>query len=187
MASFEDAAATLSSVDETGLSSVSKLAQQQLSIERRIAELEEMVSDAKKELREVSEELLPSAMAEYGISELKLSDGSEITVGKFYSATISKARSDEAFEWLNDKGFGDLIKNQVSTKFVRGQEKQAEQFAQELVSRGMAVNTRKWVEPMTLKAFVKDQTEQGKELPSELFGLYIGNKAKIKKVKDYGI
>ena len=37
MASFEDAAATLSSVDETGLSSVSKLAQQQLSIERRIA------------------------------------------------------------------------------------------------------------------------------------------------------
>jgi hypothetical protein len=88
MASFEDAAATLSSVDETGLSSVSKLAQQQLSIERRIAELEEMVSDAKKELREVSEELLPSAMAEYGISELKLSDGSEITVGKFYSASI---------------------------------------------------------------------------------------------------
>ena len=182
MASFEEAAATLSSVDETGLSTVSKLAQQQLSIERRIAELEEMVSDAKKELREVSEELLPNAMAEYGISELKLSDGSEISVGKFYSASITKARQEEAFEWLNTKGFGDLIKNQVSTKFVRGQEEQAQQFAQELVSRGMAVNTRQWVEPMTLKAFVKDQTEQGKELPSELFGLYIGNKAKIKKV-----
>ena len=129
MASFEDAAATLSSVDETGLSSVSKLAQQQLSIERRIAELEDMVSDAKKELREVSEELLPSAMAEHGISELKLSDGSEITVGKFYSASISKAKSDEAFEWLNTKGFGDLIKNQVSTKFVRGQEEQAQESA----------------------------------------------------------
>ena len=65
---------------------------------------------------------------------------------------------------------------------MRGQEEQAQEFAQELVSRGMAVNTRQWVEPMTLKAFVKDQTEQGKELPSELFGLFIGNKAKIRKV-----
>ena len=98
MASFEEAAATLSSVDETGLSTVSKLAQEQLSIERRIADLEEMVSDAKKNLREVSEDLLPNAMAEYGISELKLSDGSEISVGKFYSASITKARQEEAFD-----------------------------------------------------------------------------------------
>ena len=47
----------------------------------------------------------------------------------------------------------------------------------------MAVNTKKWVEPMTLKAFVKDQTEQGQNIPQELFGLYIGEKSKIMKRK----
>ena len=36
------------------------------------------------------------------------------------------------------------------------------------------------VEPMTLKAFAKEQVEKGKELPFDLFGIYIANKAKLK-------
>ena len=32
---------------------------------------------------------------------------------------------------------------------------------------------------MTLKAFVKEQVEGGKELPFDLFGVYIANKTKI--------
>jgi len=35
------------------------------------------------------------------------------------------------------------------------------------------------VEPMTLKAFVREQVEGGKELPFDLFGVYIANKTKI--------
>ena len=35
------------------------------------------------------------------------------------------------------------------------------------------------VEPMTLKAFVREQVEKGKELPFDLFGVYIANKAKL--------
>ena len=45
----------------------------------------------------------------------------------------------------------------------------------------MPVNTKKWVEPMTLKAFVKDQIEKGSAIPMDLFGIYIGDKAKITK------
>ena len=67
--------------------------------------------------------------------------------------------------------------------FVRGQEEQAESFAQDLEGQGKAVSTRKWVEPMTLKAFVKDRTEQGVNIPSDLFGLYIGEKSKISTPK----
>jgi hypothetical protein len=36
---------------------------------------------------------------------------------------------------------------------------------------------------MTLKAFVKDQFEQGNNVPADLFGLYIGEKTKISKAK----
>ena len=32
---------------------------------------------------------------------------------------------------------------------------------------------------MTLKAFVREQVETGKELPFDLFGVYIANKTKI--------
>lgn len=33
---------------------------------------------------------------------------------------------------------------------------------------------------MTLKAFAREQVEKGKELPLDLFGIYIANKAKLK-------
>jgi hypothetical protein len=178
---FEDVATDLKTVDEQGLSLVSKLANLQLTIEQRIAQLEEDLKQAKRDLREIAEEQLPSAMAEHSISELVLEDGSRVSVGKFYSASISKDRADEAFTWLVDNDFGDLIKNQVATTFVRGQEEQAKQFADDLIHRGMAVNTKKWVEPMTLKAFVKDQVESGKQFPMDLFGAYVGQRANIKK------
>ena len=183
MVDFESAAEELSSVDEQGLSQVSKLAQTQLLLESRISDLEEDLKQAKRELREVAEDQLPAAMAEHNITELKLEDGSSISVSKFYSASIPKDRADEAFRWLVDNDYGDLIKNQVATNFVRGQEEKAEEFASELAGRGMPVNTKKWVEPMTLKAFVKEKTEQGLAIPADLFGLFIGEKAKIVKPK----
>jgi|TARA_R110000744_G_scaffold196671_3_gene316014 hypothetical protein len=179
MTDFEEAAAELRLVDESGLSQVSKLAQMQLTLEQRLVDLEEELKQAKRDWRSIAEDQLPAAMAEHNITELKLEDGSAISVKKFYSASIPKDRADEAFRWLVDNNYGDLIKNQVATNFVRGQEAEAEAFAEELANKGMPVNTRKWVEPMTLKAFAKDQIERGSNLPFDLFGLFIGEKAKI--------
>jgi hypothetical protein len=180
---FESISEELSTVDETGLSQVSKLAQMQLRLQQKVEVLEYELKIAKKDVRDIAEDQLPAAMSEHNITELKLEDGSSITVKSFYSASIPKSRSEEAFAWLVANGFGDLIKNQVSTNFVRGQEEQAEQFANELAERQMSVNTKKWVEPMTLKAFARDQTEQGKNIPADLFGLFIGEKATITKPK----
>ena len=183
MVDFESAAKKLSTVNETGLSQVSKLAQMQLQVEQRVADLEAELKTAKSDLKAIAEDQLPAAMAEHNISELKLDDGSSISVSTFYSASIPKDRADEAFTWLIDNNFGDLIKNQVATNFVRGQEEQAEKFASELAGRGMPVNTKKWVEPMTLKAWVREKTEQGLNIPHDLFGIFIGEKAKIQKRK----
>ena len=68
-----------------------------------------------------------------------------------------------------------------SPVIVRGQEDQAENFASELAERGMAVSTKKKVEPMTLKGFVREQTEAGVNIPVDLFNVFIGERAKITK------
>ena len=49
--------------------------------------------------------------------------GSEriIEVKPFYSASIPKDRKGEAFEWLRIHGYDDIIKNQVSVQFGRGE------------------------------------------------------------------
>ena len=77
---FEDVASDLQKVEEQGLSQIASLVRQQLALERRVEDLELELATAKKDLSVVSEDLLPSAMAEYGMAKLKMDDGSEITV-----------------------------------------------------------------------------------------------------------
>jgi len=40
------------------------------------------------------------------------------------------------------------------------------------------------VEPMTLKAFVKDQIQSGKDVPMETFGVYTSNRTTVKRIKE---
>ena len=120
-------------------------------------------------------------MDEYGVAELKMEDGSQISVSPFYSASIPKDRQQDAFNWLSEQGHGSLIKNHVTASFGRGEDNLAKDLLAELGQRGMATQTKTWVEPMTLKSFVKEQVEKGENLPYDLLGIYVGQKAKIKR------
>jgi hypothetical protein len=177
---FAEAANELSRLDEDGLSSVAGLVRRQLSLESDIEGLEELLKQRKEELRSIAEDLLPSALEEYGLKELRMDDGSTVSVQTFYGASIPKDRTEEAFNWLRTNNYGDLIKNVVSVSFGRNEDNVAKSVAGELQSKGFATSQKEWVEPMTLKAFVKEQVEAGRAIPSDLFGIFTGRKAKIK-------
>ena len=178
---FESVAGDLSSIDKSGISTISNLCKQQITLETRIADLEQELKDAKQQHRKIAEDLLPAAMDEYGVAELKMDDGSQISVSPFYSASIPKDRQQDAFNWLSEQGHGSLIKNHVTASFGRGEDNLAKDLLAELGQRGMATQTKTWVEPMTLKSFVKEQVEKGENLPYDLLGIYVGQKAKIKR------
>ena len=181
MNSFEDIVESLKGVDEQEASRLGKLADILSKLYDRKLVLENDLEGVKKEVRRIEEQEIPALMAELGMKKFTLEDGSEVKVNPFYSASINKERQDEAFGWLNDHGFGDLIKNTVTAKFGKGQDALAERVAAELAQNGYLVDTSKKVEPMTLKAFVKEQYEQGNSVPDDLFGVYVGQKATIKK------
>lgn len=178
---FEDVASDLLDIKEEGMSRIASLVKQQLALEARVSDLEQELTGAKKDLKEVAENQLPAAMAEYGMAKVKMDDGSEISVSKFYSASIPKARQEEAFDWLRDNGHDSLIKNQVSISFGRSEDAVAQKLMDKLQADGYETQQKVWVEPMTLKAFVKEQVEEGAPIPSDLFGIYIGEQAKIKR------
>lgn len=178
---FESVAGNLTSINQSGISTISNLCKQQLALEKRIADLEEELKDTKREHRKIAEDLLPAAMDEHGMSQLKMDDGSEISVSPYYSASISKDRADEAFQWLTEAGHGSLIKNHVTAAFGRGEDNSAKDLLAELEQRGMATQTKTWVEPMTLKSFVKEQVEKGENLPYDLLGIFVGQRAKIRR------
>ena len=86
-----------------------------------------------------------------------------------------------AFNWLKTNGHEDIIKNVVSVQFGRGEDGKADYLLGNLQSQGFSPATKRWVEPMTLKAFVREQVEKGTDLPFETFSVYVGQKSKINK------
>tara|TARA_R110002050_G_scaffold184905_1_gene318604 strand:+ start:21 stop:680 length:660 start_codon:yes stop_codon:yes gene_type:complete len=148
-------------------------------LKKTIEDEEERISLLKHKARDLEERIIPEMMQEAGVSLLKLSDGSTVEVKPFYAAKIPESRVDEAFSWLRGKGFEDIIKNTVTASFNRGQDNQVSELIKVCDEHGFNYNKKEKVEPMTLKAFVKEQVEGGKELPFDLFGVYIANKTKI--------
>jgi|TARA_R110000787_G_scaffold34786_2_gene89848 hypothetical protein len=147
----------------------------------KVEKLEEELGKVKAESRELSEITIPNMLSELGLSEITLKDGSKINTSTYYSARITEENREAAFDWLDTNGFSDIIKNTVSVSFGRDEDASAEKLAQELDDNGFSTAQKKWVEPMTLKAFVREQVEKGSDLPLETFNVYIGQKTKVIK------
>ena len=149
--------------------------QEQLQIQ------EDAVKQKKKDIEYLSGEVIPTMLSEMGLSFLKLQDGSSVEVKTNYSATITQANKEKAFNWLRENGLGDIIKNEISVSFGRNDDNKAADYAELAKSLCLDPMQKLKVEPMTLKALVRERMEAGKEMPTELFNIYVGNKTTIKR------
>ena len=148
--------------------------------DQEIQDLEDKLKVKKDYKKHLSENVLPNLFAEVGLSELKLADGRHLKVGNYYGASIKDAKKEAAFAWLRNKGHGDLIKNQVSCSFGRDEDEKARGLIDTLNEKGYPSSQREWVEPSTLRAFIREEHEAGKELPMDLLGAFVGQKTTIK-------
>jgi hypothetical protein len=151
------------------------------SLQQRIELQEDNLKSTKKEFDYLSGEVIPTMMAEMGLSHLKLMDGSSVDVKPNYSASISIANREKAFNWLRDNGLGDIIKNEILVSFGRNEDNKAADYAALAEERGFQPTQKLKVEPMTLKALVRERLEAGKEMPTEIFNIFVGNKTTIKR------
>jgi hypothetical protein len=151
------------------------------NLNREIEVAETQLKQKKKNLEHLSGEVIPTMMSEMGLSHLKLMDGSSVDVKPHYSATITQANKEAAFNWLRNNGLGDIIKNEISVSFGRNEDNKAADYAALAAERGFQPTQKLKVEPMTLKALVRERIEAGKEMPTEIFNVFIGNKTTIKR------
>jgi len=151
------------------------------SLQNRLELQEENIKNTKKELEHLSGEVIPTMMAEMGLAHLKLMDGSSVDVKPHYSANITVANKEAAFNWLRENGLGDIIKNEISVSFGRNEDTRAADYAELAKGHGFQPTQKLKVEPMTLKALVRERIEAGKEMPTEIFNIFVGNKTTIKR------
>jgi hypothetical protein len=151
------------------------------TLDQELEVMDKNIKQKKKDFEYLSAEVIPTMMAEMGLSHLKLMDGSSVDVKPNYSASITIANRDAAFQWLRDNNLGDIIKNEISVSFGRNEDTKAADYANLASERGYQPTQKLKVEPMTLKALVRERLENGKEMPTELFNVFVGNKTTIKR------
>ena len=152
-------------------------------LEEEITKEESLLKQKKERADKISAEVIPEIMESMKLKTLKLQDGSAIEVKEVYSATIPVANREGAYQWLRDNDLGDLIKNEITVSFGRGEDNKANDYASLAEKNGYQPSQKMKVEPMTLKALYRERVESNQDLPSEHFNLFKGNKTKITRSK----
>ena len=149
--------------------------------EDEIAALEDQLKSKKAEADDIGSRVIPELLAEQGLTELKLQDGSKVSVKKEFTATLPKddIRREAAYKWLRDQGLGDIIKNNVFVTFGKGEDDKAKQLLDLALNNGFEPQQKSDVAWMTLTALFRERIESGLDMPSDIFSTWIKDKTKI--------
>ena len=175
----------VANVEQTGLESVAELLRKQLKLEAKIEDYESLLKTHKEDLRKLSGETIPEKMAELGMTSTTMYDGSKVEVVEDIYVSIPKdpQKSAACYEWLEDNGLGDIIKNSVGISFGKGEGNKAKHLEETIKEMGLIPEVKISVHPSTLKATIKKWHQEGRSVPDNTFSLFIGQKTKITKKK----
>ena len=149
------------------------------NLEDEIQHAEESISKLKEQAKTLSQFEIPMMMEEMHITKLKLKDGESVEIKKIYGASIPQEHQEAAFTWLRENDLGDIIKNDITVTFGRGEDNKASEYANLAQGQGYEPVQKIGVHPQTLKAVVRERLESGREMPTDIFKTYAGNSTKI--------
>lgn len=138
-----------------------------------IASLEADLKDLKAIKLKLESDKIPSYLEEFGLSEIRLSDGRKIVIGEGVSVTV---KDEQAFyKFLKDRHDDDIIKAAITIK----EPENADAFLLELMGKGFDCEYAEKIHSATLKKYFRGLLEVGEEAP-ESVKLYIYKTTKIK-------
>ena len=177
------------------IGAVADMAQQMFDLEKEINDLTELLKQKKQNLTKLAEQDLPDLMQELNVKDFTLNNGAKVEVQDIASGSIPSAsaiqkakgddkaelevRQQQCFDWLRDTGNGDLIKSNVEVQFGKGEDQACNEFTKELQDRKLFYRRAQGVHHGRLNSFLKERLSEGKEVPHDLFRVYVGRRAKI--------
>lgn len=160
--------------------------QEAVNLERQKSSLEESLKAVNGRLQHLKMKDIPEAMAAAGLgSVMSLDTGEIIKIGEMITGNIPKEgeERERALETLIDIGGEGIIKTTVIAEFPKGAYEEAERARDHLMAIGVDATIAESIHHATLKSFVKELVNAGKEVPFEDLGLYMGPLAKIEMPK----
>jgi len=175
-----DESEALASVDTGTGKQLSSLVRALRNVEQQIEAAENHLKVLKQDKHKLSVENIPALMDEMGVERIDV-DGVTVTRKMIVHASIPADRKEEAFAWLRENNLDDIIKNDVTCSFGKGEDNIAGDVVGILQERGFDPQTKTHVHPSTLKAFVKERVTDGKPIDLDMFGAFIANAAEIRR------
>ena len=163
--------------DSPSLQSLIALADLQIGYETQIVDLQQELKDLTSLLKAVSEHSIPTMMETLGMKDFTLANGRKLTIKDFYAG---RPLSPEAFNWLKENGYGDMVKAKVIIPYDFTDDDELTEITGPLEEADITYETKTEIHHMTFGAFLREQASKELTLPSELFDVYHGQKTHIK-------
>ncbi len=157
------------------------LAQAQLAFEQLLERLEEFGKLVTTNHRDLTETIVPSLMDELGVPSIALSETQELSVRTKITASLPASRANEGAMWLEEHGFGSIVKHEVIASFGTREGEIADKVVAALKELDVKPEVKKSVNHMTLGAWARERLAEGDEFPMELFGVFRRRSSIIKE------
>lgn len=167
-------------ITDSQMGELGAAAQRLVKQQEEILALEEAVKAAKAAERRISEEEIPELMDNLGFSKITLATGQTLQIKDTVHCSITAANKPRAYVWLDENGHGSLIKSQITCKFARGESDMADEAFEALIDVGANPNQVESVHPGTLKAWAREEINNGRDLPANLFNVHLARGTTIK-------
>ena len=172
------------------------LCKQLRDAESEVASLEEHLKVVKATVRRMTEDDIPDFMSELGLKEIKLASGETVKISDDIFIQPLAADKEKIYLWLEENGYGSIIKTEVAIQFGTLEIEKALALAERLrdeenltpeITRGVHASTMKaWMKEKLAKEAEQfmNQEEVTSPVPLELFGARPFSKAVIKLPKN---
>lgn len=181
---------------------IEKLALEASELYIEIEKTEKKLEEDQKKYNELVTKELPDLLENQGLtigSKLVLNNGLVLTLKDFFSCSIPSESSIEkakdidkkqellerradAIKWLVDNNLKDIIKDFIDININKDPELKEKVLAW-AKENNLNYTHDETVHPQTLKATLKDQMQQGKEIPFEIFDIVTGCVASFERKK----
>jgi hypothetical protein len=170
-------------VEDSVLGELSRLCEKMLVLEKEIESVEENLSLKKKELENISRNLIPSILNTAGLSEVKLNSGYKVIVqDKVASSIVNKNYTLAYRNMINEEG-GDERAQEIVDSLFKSQiviEDISEEVLDLLLDNDVPYDSKRSIHPQTLNKYCRDRLENGKTIP-EGISVFQYQETKIKQ------
>lgn len=166
--------------DDNVLAQVSAAVSQWETLSIEMDELEKQLKEKNAELKHMAENVMPELMVQAQQAECTSLGGFKVKLKEIIVAHVPSAsakepdqikRRWEAFRWLDNNGYGDLIERKIDVTFDRKDETAAKELLTKLKADNYQARPNYNLHHMRLQGFVRQAFDEGVDVPEDIFAI----------------